>query len=131
VTEPSRADAARAEIAALFAARAEALVRSDVAYFRRLLAGEFRYTNASGAVFGRAGYLAFYLESGRAKWRSQEWDELDVQVHGDVAIATCRLHDRATFDGQALDARFRTTQVFVRREGEWRYVAGHTSAAEG
>lgn len=122
-------EAARAEIAALFAARAGALVRGDAAYFRELLAGEFRYTNASGAVFDRAGYLAFYLESGRAKWRSQEWEDLDVQVHGEVAIATCRLHDRATFDGTPLDARFRSTQVFVRRDGAWRYVAGHTSAA--
>lgn len=122
-------EAARAEIAALFAARAEALVRGDAGYFRRLLAAEFRYTNASGSVFDRAGYLAFYLESGRAKWRSQEWDELDVQVHGDVAVATCRLHDVATFDGEPLDARFRSTQVFARRDGAWRYVAGHTSAA--
>ena len=131
MTDPSRADAVRAEIEALFAARAEALVRGDAAYFRRLLADEFRYTNASGAVFDRAGYLAFYLESGRARWEWQEWDDLEVQVHGDVTVATCRLHDRATFDGEALDARFRSTQVFARRDGEWRYVAGHTSAAEG
>lgn len=124
-------EATRAGIEALFAARAAALVRGDAAYFRELLAGEFRYTNASGAVFDRAGYLAFYLESGRAGWQSQEWDELEVQAHGDVAVATCRLHDRATFDGEPLDAHFRTTQVFVRRDGAWRYVAGHTSAAEG
>jgi hypothetical protein len=122
---------ASAEIAALFAARAEALVRGDAGFFRRLLDEEFRYTNASGAVFDRAGYLVFYLESGRARWQSQEWDELDVQVHGDVAVATCRLHDRATFDGEALDARFRSTQVFARRDGEWRYVAGHTTSCEG
>lgn len=129
MTDVTRAESVRDEIAALFAARAEALVRGDAEYFRRLLVEDFRYTNASGAVFDRAGYLAFYLESGRAKWRSQEWEDLDVQVLGDVAIATCRLHDVATFDGEPLDARFRTTQVFARRSGEWRYVAGHTSAA--
>lgn len=131
MTERPNASEVRAEIAALFAARADALVRGDTAYFRELLAGEFRYTNASGVVFDRAGYLAFYLQSGRARWQSQEWDDLDVQVHGSVAVATCRLHDRATFDGEPLDARFRSTQVFARRAGAWRYVAGHTSAAEG
>lgn len=119
------------EIAALFAARAEALVRGDAGFFRRLLAEEFRYTNASGVAFDRAGYIDFYIESGHAKWQSQEWDELEVQLIGGVAVATCRLHDRATFDGTALDARFRSTQVFVKRGGEWRYVAGQTTACEG
>jgi ketosteroid isomerase-like protein len=118
------------EIAALFAARADALVRGDAGFFRRLLDEDFRYTNASGAVFDRAGYLEFYLESGRARWQSQAWDELDVRLVGDVAIATCRLHDRATFDGAELDARFRSTQVFVKRDREWRYVAGQTTATE-
>jgi ketosteroid isomerase-like protein len=121
-------ESARAEIARLFAARADALVRGDAAFFRRLLDEGFRYTNASGAVFDRAGYLAFYLESGRARWQSQQWDDLDVRVHGDVAVATCRLHDRATFDGEPLDARFRSTQVFVKLEGDWRYVAGQTTS---
>lgn len=124
-------DDARAEIEALFAERAAALVRGDAAYFRRLLDPAFLYTNASGAVFGREDYVAFYLESGRAKWRSQEWAELEVRVAGDVAVATALLRDRAAFDGAELDARFRTTQVFVRRDGAWRYLAGHTSAAKG
>src|SRR6187401_373038 len=96
--------AAREELAALFAARAEALVRGDAEFFRRMLDEDFRYTNASGVVFDRAGYLQFYLESGRAAWRSQEWDELDVQLIGGVVVVTCRLHDRATFDGAELDA---------------------------
>lgn len=123
--------AAREEIAALFAARADALVRGDADYFRAMLDEDFRYTNASGAVFDRDGYLEFYLESGRARWQSQEWDELDVHLIGGVAVATCRLHDRATFDGAELDAYFRSTQVFVKRGGEWRYVAGQTTACEG
>lgn len=127
----ARPGAAHEEIARLFAARAEALVRGDVAYFRRLLDESFRYTNASGAEFDRDGYLAFYLESGRAKWRSQEWTGLRVERCGDVAIATCVLHDAASFDGVPLDARFRTTQVFANRDGGWRYLAGHTTAVEG
>ena len=121
---------AHEEIAALFAARAEALVRGDAGFFRRLLDEEFTYTNASGAVFDRAGYIEFYLESGRARWQSQEWDELAVRLVGGVAVATCRLHDRATFDGTELDARFRSTQVFVKRGGEWRYLAGQTTSCE-
>lgn len=123
--------AVRAEIEALFAVRAAALVRADADYFRRLLEPAFVYTNASGAVFGREDYLAFYLESGRARWRSQEWAELEVRLAGGVAVATALLRDRAAFDGVSLDAHFRTTQVFVRRDGEWRYLAGHSSAAEG
>ena len=121
---------AHEEIAAVFAARAEALVRGDAGFFRRLLDDEFTYTNASGAMFDRAGYIEFYLESGRAKWQAQEWDELEVRLVGGVVVATCRLHDRASFDGAELDARFRSTQVFVKRGGEWRYLAGQTTSCE-
>lgn len=43
------------------AERAAALVRQDVAALERILAPAFVYTNASGEVLDKDGYLARYL----------------------------------------------------------------------
>jgi hypothetical protein len=53
-------------------------------------------------------------------------DELAVRGYGDVAVVTCRVHDVGTWDGEAFQAVFRSTQVYVRRGGAWVYVAGQT-----
>lgn len=122
--------ALHAEFVQLLATRAKALVQGNAAFFRELLAEEFTYTNASGAVLDRATYLAFYIESGQMQWQTQDWDELQVRRYGEVVVLTGRIHDRATFAGQAFDAYFRSTQVFVKRGEVWQYVAGHTTTTE-
>lgn len=115
------------EMQALLDARAAALVRGDAAFFREFLADEFVYTNAGGTVFDKAGYIEFFLVSGDMRWRSQEIDDFRVRGHGDVAIVTCRLRDRAEFRGQAIDGRFRSTLVFRRRGDAWLCLAGHAT----
>lgn len=67
------------------------------------------------------------MRSPDVRWHAQELDEVDVALHGDTAILTGRVHDRATFGGEAFDAWFRTTFVYVRAGDRWRCVAGHTS----
>jgi len=117
------------EFVRLFAARSMALVQNDVGFFRRLLADDFSYTNASGATLDKTAYLQFYIESQLVKWQAQEWDDLHVRRYGEVAVVTGRIHDRAIFEETERDAYFRSTQIFVQQAGEWRYVAGHTTNA--
>lgn len=117
------------EVKDLLEARTAALVRGDISVLSRILADDFVYTNASGRVFDKEAYIAFYISSGRMRWHAQDLDDVRLGLYGAVAVMTCRIHDRATFDGQELDAHFRSTQVFVRRADGWRYVAGQTTAA--
>jgi ketosteroid isomerase-like protein len=118
------------ELRELLAARTAALVAGDVEALRAMLADDFVYTNASGVVFDKAAYLAFYMTSGEMRWQSQDLDDIRVRVYGSAAVVTCRIHDRASFRGTGFDARFRSTQVFVQQAGRWRYVAGQTTAME-
>ena len=53
-------------------------------------------------------------------------DELAVRGYGDIAVVTCRVHDVGTWEGEAFQAEFRSTQVHVRGGGAWVYVAGQT-----
>ena len=118
------------ELRELLAARTAALVAGDMDALQGMLADDFVYTNASGVVFDKTAYLALYVTSGDMHWQSQDLDDIHVRVYGSAAVITCRIHDRASFQGVAFDARFRSTQVFINRAGQWRYVAGQTTAAE-
>jgi ketosteroid isomerase-like protein len=126
----THAENATQELIDLLRARSTALVQKDAAFFRRVLADDFTYTNASGAVLDKAAYLESYIESQAIQWQAQELDDVDLRLYGGVAVVTCRIHDRATFQGEAFDRHFRSTQVFVQQPDGWRYVAGHTSPAE-
>lgn len=110
--------------------RAKALVARDSPAIERLLAPDFLYTNASGVVLTCEQYLQAYVRTRDVVWHSQEMEGVRVRVFGNVAVLTARLHDRATFNNELMDAHFRTTQVYLRGDDEeWKYVAGHTSSA--
>jgi hypothetical protein len=108
--------------------RAAALVRADVAFLERLLADEFQYVNSMGARLDRAAYLELYT-SGKLVFDAQEVSDFDARFYGVTAVVTCLLDDRASYDGQAFEARFRTLQVYVRSTDGWRWVAGQTTEA--
>jgi len=117
----------RDELLGLLSARSAALVEGDVKLFERILADDFTYTNAGGKVFDKATYLELFIESKQMSWQSQELDDIDMRRHGDVVVMTCRIHDRASYRGEAFDGHFRSTQVFVKGPDGWQYVAGQTT----
>ena len=96
-----------------------------------MLAPDFVYTNANGAVMGKRAYLRAYVLNPSVVWRSQKLRNVRVRVSGDTAVLTAGVHDVARFGDHDLDANHRTTQVYVRRKGCWQYLAGHTSNPGG
>jgi uncharacterized protein (TIGR02246 family) len=120
------------DIAAVEAAvrsRSRALVAGDVTAMERLLAEGFVYTNAGGHVAAKRDYVDAFVASPDVRWERQDISELEIALYGNAAIATCRVHDVASYGGERLDDRFRSTLVFVRQDGVWRCAAGHTSRA--
>jgi hypothetical protein len=83
-----------------------------------------------GARLDRAAYLALYA-SGKLVFHAQEVSEFEARVYGDTAVVTCLLDDRASYEGQDFEARFRTLQVYVRSPQGWRWVAGQTTEVLG
>lgn len=119
-----------AELISLVRARSIALVQGDANFFKRLLADDFSYTNANGVMLDKAAYLEFYIESKVIQWQAQDIDDLWIRRYGDVVVLTCRIYDRTLFEGNAQEAYFRSTQIFVKQAEVWRYVAGQTTATE-
>src|SRR5438093_47408 len=95
-------------------ARSNALLQKDMNTLDRIPSPEFVYTNASGQVLDKATYLALYVQAPQAQWLSQELDDVQVQVFGDAAVLTCRVHDRARFGEQILDSHFQSTYFYVK-----------------
>jgi hypothetical protein len=119
-----------AHVAAQVAARSEALVSGDADRMSEILGADFTYTNASGRSCGREEYISSYVVSPDVVWQSQEATTPDIRVYGDAAVVTLDVHDRATWQGEPIEGRFRSLFVYVLRDGRWVCVAGQTTALE-
>lgn len=116
------------ELIQLLNIRSAALVEGDLEFFEKILVDDFSYTNASGKVFDKTTYLEFFIKSKQMQWQAQELDDLNIQCYGDVAVVTCRIHDQASYQGNAFEGYFRSTQVFVKQSSDrWQYVVGQTT----
>jgi ketosteroid isomerase-like protein len=60
---------------------------------------------------------------------SYDKEDLNVTVHGDLAISTYRFVFTATGDAIDVHRRHRTTNVWAKRNGRWQIIAAHTAYA--
>jgi pimeloyl-ACP methyl ester carboxylesterase len=58
-------------------------------------------------------------------------DDVAVYLHGEVAIVHYLLENRMVFNQEAVLKRFRNTEVFRRRSGEWQTVTYHETVIPG
>lgn len=60
---------------------------------------------------------------------SYDKEDLNVAVHGDLAISTYRFVFTAKGESIDVHRRHRTTNVWVKRHGRWQIIAAHTAYA--
>lgn len=58
---------------------------------------------------------------------SCENEDLKVAAHGDTAIASYRSVVKVTGENIDINRRYRTTNVWMKRNGRWQIVAAHTA----
>jgi ketosteroid isomerase-like protein len=54
-------------------------------------------------------------------------EDLQVAAHGDTAVANYRFVVTIKTAGREMQRRFRTTNVWLKRDARWRVVAAHTA----
>jgi ketosteroid isomerase-like protein len=109
----------------------QAFLDRDLATCEEILAPEFRLRSvATDTVVDRAEWLR-QAASGRVAGTGFEYEELDVEVIGDVAVSMSRTRQEATIDGRDWSATLHITDVWVRRGGRWQVVARHASVPVG
>ena len=110
-----------------------AVVAREIAFLDSAYTADFRFKHSTGDLDTRAEWIASVR---RSRFVSRQVDSLDVEVHGDVAFTTGRLHVRRSPDdpGWARNPRWREytvryARVYVRRAGRW-YLLTHHSTGE-
>jgi ketosteroid isomerase-like protein len=102
-----------------------------------IYADDILMTNVLGEACGKSALMqearrgaaqrASTKSSGEPIETSYEKEDIKVAVHGDAAVSSYRFVVR--MKGPALDVhrRYRTTNVWMRRQGRWQVVAAHTA----
>lgn len=104
-----------------------ATMRRDVAYLDSVYAPSFRFKHSTGSLEERAPRLAG-LRTGTARVFARDLDSLDVEVHGDIALTTGRIHVRQeSADPKWAEYTVRYARVYVRREGRWQLLTHHST----
>jgi len=92
-----------------------------------LLAEKFVYTSSDGKVRGKAVLLA---DAKATKWTSVLYEDLQIRVFGDTAIAIGGFKGKGTDpSGKPIDNHERFTDTWVKMpDGKWQSVASQSSA---
>ena len=118
-------EAVRSEIARLEELWAEAVQRRDRAMLESLVGPEFTLTSATTGVVPRAAWLQSALTAYLVEWF--EFERMDVDLYGHVAVVNARYSQRAVWEGEPLAYTFLLTDVWVSRDARWQVVARHSS----
>jgi ketosteroid isomerase-like protein len=131
VVEAQGASADSARLVALEHRVEAATLHRDVAFLDSVYAPTFRFKHATGNLEDRASRLANLgrvLRPGQSRMLSRTLDSLDVEVHGDVALTTGRIHvtrEHANPADRAYTVRY--ARIYVRREGRWWLLTHHST----
>jgi ketosteroid isomerase-like protein len=105
--------------------RASALAAGDAGRLSDVLHEDFRWTTHRGETFTRSDYVRRNTE-GQMVWLSQELTGAEVVLVGDTAVLYAEVTDVVLSpDENAETFRMPLTQVWVRRDGRWKCLAGH------
>ncbi len=126
------ASADSAAIAALEQQVEAAVTAHDTVMLVRVYAPDFRFTHSSGLRQDRAAFLAQVarLHAAHAPPFPRALDSLQVEVHGDVALSTGRIHVTVPPDPHGPSGRdysLRYARVWARRDGRWQLLTHHST----
>lgn len=102
--------------------------RGDKSFLERLMSPTYFETDHQGQIISRAEMLkAFNQPLPEGMKQSWQFSEVQVFINGDTAIASYRVAYRAKLKEQEHVMNFRSTDVYVKRKGEWVLLTAHNS----
>jgi hypothetical protein len=106
---------------------AEAELRGDAAFLESLLVDDFVGVGPFGFLLTKEQWLNRY-RSGDLRYEEFVWQDVATRLYDDAAVAVGRQTQTGAYQGQPTPGRdFRTTLIFVRRDGTWRLAGSHIS----
>jgi len=112
----------------------------DIAAFDRIYADDVLFTAVTGEVCGKAGLMTEAARGvaerdaataqGRKFSTSIDKEDIRVVTHGDTAVASYRFVVRVQGEGVDIHRRYRTTNVWLKRAGQWQVIGGHMASLD-
>jgi ketosteroid isomerase-like protein len=120
MSSPRRDMTIEEEVLSAEAARCAAVAAADAGAMQELLHEDYVHVTGGGATMDREQYIACVGETARV----HERHDLVVRIFGDAAVVQGPLDNRmSTPDGGVRLIEAFVTQVVVRQDGGWRFVA--------
>ena len=106
-------------------------ITKDYAFLRRLYADDFSFTDPSGNVADLGAAFDFF-ENNPDTFTSSGDSAFNVRVYGkNFAVGNGVYHEAGKDKaGEPFSRKFQCTNVWVRKNGTWKVVAGHMSQLE-
>ena len=113
----------------------KAPLTKDIDYVKKIWADDFSFIIHDGTVFDKEGLLALIKEDIKEETKtftSAGNTALNVRVYGRNFAVTDGEHHSVgkDKDGKPFSRKGRFTNVWVRKNGKWKVVAGHSSRLE-
>ncbi|HEU0275720.1 MAG TPA: nuclear transport factor 2 family protein [Candidatus Udaeobacter sp.] len=105
----------------------DAIARNDVEAIKRFVADDWIIIGADGGIIDRERFLGV-IESGALTHELMQCDDMRVRAYEDFAVVTALTRSKGKFMGQEFTTHERSTDVFVRRDEEWRCVLTQLTA---
>ena len=125
----SKEDRTRNDLMQLERDIGKANIEGDYAFFDRVEAEEFIFTDAGGGLTTKKQDLEGLKQPANpdVKLVAYDVDEMRVMLYDQTAVVTGRVTTKRMVKGAAVTGQSRFTDVFVWRQGRWQIVAGHSS----
>jgi ketosteroid isomerase-like protein len=104
-----------------------AIIRKDMPAVAANMAPDYRHIRDNGAVSDGAGFLGF-IGSPKLVINPYAVDDLDVRLYGDVALLSGTTRMTGSYDGAPFKSYYRYTDVYVKRDGQWRVASVQITA---
>ena len=107
----------------------KANINRDYAFFDRVEADEFIFTDAGGGITTKKQDLEGLKQPPNpdVKLVAYDVDEMNVLLYDKTAVVTGRVTTKRMVKGAEVVSKSRFTDVFVWRQERWQLVAGHSS----
>jgi ketosteroid isomerase-like protein len=103
---------------------AETIVNNDLERLGRVVSDDWVIIDPNGEIVDRARFFEV-IKSGSLTHEIMESEDSRVRVYGDSAVVTAVTRTKGKFMGQEFSTQERATDVFVKRDGQWRCVVTH------
>lgn len=107
---------------------AAAMVANDADRIGSFMRDEWVMVSERG-ISTKERFLEFVRSGQLTHSRFEMIGDAQIKIYGDTAVVTGRIVNTAHFGGQQFDADEWTSDVFVKREGQWLCVHSHITPA--